>query len=251
VIQVTPEHPLYVEGRGWTPAGEVIAGDMLSTVSLPIAATATRTGVRTAAAEGADSAWNADASATATLAAGELLEVESNESTGESATVYNFRVADHHTYFVGTPAWGFGVWVHNTYRKTTALSRTVYQDDALFELGVPSRVDARYVHPSIRQRIARGESNLDLMRSGNAPIGIDGRPVNLHHSIGQEPGPMVEILGSTHSGHHRPLHGLIERGRSFRNDPVKLAQYNDFRKQYWINRANGVDSMFLDNGAGI
>ena len=27
--------------------------------------------------------------------------------------VYNFEVADHHTYYVGSPAWGFDVLVHN------------------------------------------------------------------------------------------------------------------------------------------
>jgi hypothetical protein len=28
-------------------------------------------------------------------------------------TVYNLRVADFHTYFVGSSLWGFDVWVHN------------------------------------------------------------------------------------------------------------------------------------------
>ncbi|HLJ92175.1 MAG TPA: hypothetical protein VKU02_03185, partial [Gemmataceae bacterium] len=28
-------------------------------------------------------------------------------------TVYNLQVADHHTYFVGTPEWGWAVWAHN------------------------------------------------------------------------------------------------------------------------------------------
>lgn len=32
------------------------------------------------------------------------------------ATVYNFRVEEWHTYFVGDPiTWGFDVWVHNTH----------------------------------------------------------------------------------------------------------------------------------------
>ncbi len=28
-------------------------------------------------------------------------------------TVYNLSVADYHTYFVGSPDWGFSVWAHN------------------------------------------------------------------------------------------------------------------------------------------
>ena len=27
--------------------------------------------------------------------------------------MYNFRIADYHTYFVGGAAWGFDVWAHN------------------------------------------------------------------------------------------------------------------------------------------
>ena len=33
---------------------------------------------------------------------------------GEPAAVYNLRVAEHHTYFVGSREWGFSVWAHNT-----------------------------------------------------------------------------------------------------------------------------------------
>jgi hypothetical protein len=40
--------------------------------------------------------------------------VERTESTGKVEPVYNFRVADYHTYFVGSPEWGFSIWVHNT-----------------------------------------------------------------------------------------------------------------------------------------
>jgi hypothetical protein len=33
--------------------------------------------------------------------------------TGALETVYNLRVADFHTYFVGCDEWGFSVWAHN------------------------------------------------------------------------------------------------------------------------------------------
>lgn len=32
---------------------------------------------------------------------------------GAPAPVYNMCVAEYHTYFVGSPLWGFAVWVHN------------------------------------------------------------------------------------------------------------------------------------------
>src|SRR5262249_35172895 len=43
-----------------------------------------------------------------------------SEAVGGTA-VYNLRVAEHHTYFVGDPAWGFSVWAHNTCGHLTVL----------------------------------------------------------------------------------------------------------------------------------
>jgi len=40
--------------------------------------------------------------------------VEGVVPSGEWIAVYNLRVADYHTYFVGGEAWGFSVWAHNT-----------------------------------------------------------------------------------------------------------------------------------------
>lgn len=71
------------------------------------------------------------------------------------------------------------------------------------------------------------------MRKGYAPIGKDGRPINLHHVLGDEPGPMAEILGSTHQKYSKQLHGLIEDGKSFRNTTGLESQYNAFRGRYW------------------
>ncbi len=41
------------------------------------------------------------------------MKVEAVVATGEVKRLYNFRVADYHTYFVGGPEWGFSVWSHN------------------------------------------------------------------------------------------------------------------------------------------
>ena len=76
-IGTTAEHPFWVAGRGWVAAGGLRAGDRL----------VGRGGAEVA--------------------------VEAVEDRGEWVRVYNFRVADHHTYFVGCPEWGFDVWTHN------------------------------------------------------------------------------------------------------------------------------------------
>ena len=44
---------------------------------------------------------------------GQLVVLDAVRNTGEVETVYNFRVADHHTYFVGGKEWGFSIWCHN------------------------------------------------------------------------------------------------------------------------------------------
>ena len=78
VIGTTHEHPFYSQERGWTPAGELRPGEMIRT----------------------EDGW---------------VPVKSVEDTGRYETVYNLRVEDYHTYFVGAPEWGFAVWAHNAY----------------------------------------------------------------------------------------------------------------------------------------
>ena len=46
---------------------------------------------------------------------GRWLRVDDLLDTGEWEAVYNLRVADDHTYFVGCDEWGFSVWAHNSY----------------------------------------------------------------------------------------------------------------------------------------
>jgi hypothetical protein len=44
-----------------------------------------------------------------------LMPVEGLTQTERTATVYNLRVKEDHTFFVGDGTWGFSVWVHNAY----------------------------------------------------------------------------------------------------------------------------------------
>ena len=79
VLRPTGPHRFFVNGKGWTPANELKVHDMLSTNYRDWA------------------------------------KVEKVTRTGEEVPVYNFRVADHHTYFVGSESWGFAIWTHNSY----------------------------------------------------------------------------------------------------------------------------------------
>jgi hypothetical protein len=85
VIRTTPEHPFYAFGKGWTAAGELAVGDYVHTLS------------------------------------GSWARVEEVFDTGCYETVYNLRVADYHTYFVGDEDWGFAAWAHNDYNGMLAV----------------------------------------------------------------------------------------------------------------------------------
>ncbi|SFH22139.1 Predicted ribonuclease, toxin component of the YeeF-YezG toxin-antitoxin module [Priestia megaterium] len=86
-----------------------------------------------------------------------------------------------------------------------------------------------------------GLTNLELMRKGRPPYWKDGTKIELHHSIQLEPGPMIELPASLHDEYSRILHGLVENGGSFRNNPSLEKQYNNFRTKYWRWRAKQVD----------
>jgi Holliday junction resolvase-like predicted endonuclease len=75
----TAEHPFYVAGENrFVPAGELTLEDQLvDSQGRPIAIDAIRV-------------------------------------TDRLINVYNFRVGDHHTYFVGGKLWQFDAWVHNS-----------------------------------------------------------------------------------------------------------------------------------------
>jgi DNA-binding PadR family transcriptional regulator len=111
--------------------------------------------------------------------------------------------------------------------------RTVYKLKDL-ELGAPKIINEGNQYKSVRDKVAQGMTNADLMRDGKAPIGSDGEWVNLHHVFGAEPGTMIEMEASAHRSKYDEFHKLI--GESFRKDPVLRAQYAKFRRDYWMNR---------------
>ncbi|MEZ6143437.1 MAG: polymorphic toxin-type HINT domain-containing protein [Zavarzinella sp.] len=77
IIRTTARHPFYVKDQGCVPAKFLQPGDLLQSEDQ------------------------------------QYLPVEGVANSGEVETVYNFRISDYHTYFVGDPTWGFSVWAHN------------------------------------------------------------------------------------------------------------------------------------------
>jgi hypothetical protein len=77
VIRTTAEHPFYHETRGWLACHHLQVGDRLLCED------------------------------------GSFIVLEGIRDTGDWETVYNLRIANFHTYFVGCDEWNFSVWAHN------------------------------------------------------------------------------------------------------------------------------------------
>ncbi len=108
-IRTTGEHPFWVYNKGWLPAKQLQPGDMLV---------------------GRD---------------GQIMPVGEVYDTGEYETVYNLRVAEHHTYFVGSPEWGFSVWAHNAdYAETFFQANPSLRGQVWVHHSIPQAILKRY-----------------------------------------------------------------------------------------------------------
>ncbi|MGL6077091.1 MAG: polymorphic toxin-type HINT domain-containing protein [Fimbriiglobus sp.] len=117
-IRTTAEHPFYSERSGWTACHELQVGDRLLTE---------------------DGSWVA---------------IEGLRDTGSWERVYNLRVADDHTYFVGCNEWGFSVWAHNSYWK-----ETIYSGFGHFANRITKMTDA-HIDAAVRAFESGGEAAL-------------------------------------------------------------------------------------------
>ena len=91
-IETTVEHPFYVQDRGFVPAGLVALGNSIVT------------------------------------RAGPSLEVTAIEKHSSARKVYNFEVADFHTYFVGQSA----LWVHNAQYSNEHYGKIISESDEVW-----------------------------------------------------------------------------------------------------------------------
>ena len=87
-----------------------------------------------------------------------------------------------------------------------------------------------------------GLTNLELMQSGRAPLGSDGKPINLHHLTQRHNGSIAEVTQSMHQEHNSTLHINPNTIPS----SIDRAEFNRWRKNYWKSRANDFDQDFQD-----
>ena len=80
-----------------------------------------------------------------------------------------------------------------------------------------------------------GKSNLDRMRNGNAPVGGDGRQVELHHIGQKDKGPIVE---TSYTEHHLKYNNEIHKSTK---SEIDRKNFDNWRRVYWKHRAKDFD----------
>lgn len=78
-----------------------------------------------------------------------------------------------------------------------------------------------------------GLTNLELMKSGRAPKGPDGKPVNLHHLTQRHDGGIAEVTQTFHQKNSSTIH----INPSSTPSGINRSQFNKWRADYWKERA--------------
>ena len=75
-----------------------------------------------------------------------------------------------------------------------------------------------------------GRTNIQRMKEGNAPIGYDGEPVNLHHIGQRDDSTILEIQASRHRSEPHTYDGPSR---------IDRPAFDKWRADYWVQRAAG------------
>lgn len=76
---------------------------------------------------------------------------------------------------------------------------------------------------------SEGVENRNRMKQGNAPLGKDGKPLNLHHLDQTEDGPLVALEETWHQEHYSEIHWNTGGQPS----EIDRSKFDKERKSYW------------------
>ena len=71
------------------------------------------------------------------------------------------------------------------------------------------------------------------MQEGRAPIGLDGQPLELHHTLQTMDSPIAEVMATFHEQHTKTIH----INPSSMGSGIDRAIFDSWRKSYWRARA--------------
>lgn len=81
---------------------------------------------------------------------------------------------------------------------------------------------------------ARGRTNLERMEKGLAPLGPDGKPINLHHMTQRNESSIAEVTQTFHKENSKIIHinpNTIPSG-------INRNEFDKWRKDYWKHRVS-------------
>lgn len=83
----------------------------------------------------------------------------------------------------------------------------------------------------------QGRTNIQRMEQGLAPIGTDGKSVNIHHIDQTNDGPIMEISATQHQQNYSELH--TNKGQM--SSQINRTEFNSWRRGYWEWRSNNLE----------
>ncbi|WP_306294942.1 polymorphic toxin-type HINT domain-containing protein [Paenibacillus kribbensis] len=159
IIEVTGEHPFWLDGKGWTFVKDLKVGDLLVSSD------------------------------------GSKLVIDKIEKEPREATVYNFEVADFHSYFVSN----LGIWVHNCFTNIsfqtnlfknaeTHMFSANHVKDGIMKLGS----DRQSIFNSITRKIGSVDPAKLQKGSNQMHTNINGRDVTVRFYV-NENGTVINV----------------------------------------------------------
>ena len=121
----------------------------------------------------------------------------------------------------GTTSTGYTYWS----KSIQFDGNKVYQRNDLF--------DPKQVSSWKRNGKTVTGTNIERMAAGNAPIGYDGKSVNLHHLLQTPDGPIVEVSNSFHKQYYATIHMNTGKSPSL----INRNEFNKWASKYWMNRS--------------
>jgi hypothetical protein len=151
-IETTDEHPFYREGDGFIPAGLLAIGNSIVT------------------------------------RAGPSLQITDVEKKSTPATVYNFTVAEFHTYFIGDSK----LWVHNQSCSYTSPNGLVY------EVGGPQGNRLFHVFEHLAENTAKANHTVFNVPTSSEIIPLlDEAWTRRGNAVPNDPGAFIISMGRT------------------------------------------------------
>jgi len=85
------------------------------------------------------------------------------------------------------------------------------------------------------QKDASGRTNIERMQEGLAPIGTDGKSIELHHLKQKDKGIIIEVTNDEHNKYSKTLHRYKDESE------IDRREFERWKRKYWKQRAKDFE----------